>query len=666
VCGLHFLGVFLNEILNFSLFAGIFGAICAVVLAVKVYYENRGSERMREVARAVRQGVVAFSKVEYSAIIFLTIILSIVIYFALGFSTAFSFIIGAIASAVAGLAGMLVAARANVRTAEASKTSFEKALNIAFLGGSVTGLIVSSLGLIGIIMLLYLFNVEPSRIIGFGFGASLVSLFIRVGGGIYTKAADVGADLVGKVEAGIPEDDPRNPAVIADNVGDNVGDCAGMAADMFESYVVTIIAAMLLAPKILEGSDSNLILFPVLIASLGLISSIIGIFFTKDKKDAMNAFYKGVGATNIVFILLLFSAVTLLSIPIQYFFSCIIGIVAALLLGLITDYYTSPKHKPVQHIAKMSQTGATTNILSGLTVGMESTLVPVLVVALGIVFAFGFGGLFGIGLATTAMLATIGIFLSIDAYGPIVDNAGGIVVMAKLGEEARKTTDKLDSAGNITKATTKGIAIGAAALSAVAIFAAYDGVLIDSGIKVLMALDSPNVVFGLVIGAVLPFVFSSFCLGAVTSAAFEMVEEVRRQLKDGEVLKGRRKPDYARCVEISTKASLRGLVRPALLALASPLIIGFLFGPEALGGLILGVTATGFVLALMMANTGAAWDNAKKYIEEGNYGGKGTETHSAAVIGDTIGDPYKDTAGPSINALIKVIGTLSLLIARLL
>lgn len=654
----------MNYYLAFSFGASLIALLVAFLLAYIVIRKEQGTEKMVELAHAIEEGAFAYSKRQYTIIAIFAIILAAVLYLSLpnGGTIAFGFLLGAFFSALAGFIGMLVAVKANVRTANAARESFSNALTTAFQGGAVTGMAVVGLGLLGVSLIYYITG-EPKLIAGFGFGASLISLFVRVGGGIYTKAADVGADLVGKIETGIPEDDPRNPAVIADNVGDNVGDCAGMGADIFESYAVTLIAAMILGFSIYHGNTSYVIL-PLLICSAGILSAILGLLAVRTKKEnPMDAINKGTVATTLLSIILSFAVIKALGLGINLFVAVSCGVIINLLLGLITEYFTSYTHRPVQEIARASQTGATTNIITGLTVGLESTILPVLVICVAIAVSYLSAGIYGIALAATGMLSTIGMTLAIDAYGPIADNAGGIISMSKIKGDARKITDRLDSAGNITKATTKGIAIGSAALSALAIFVAYREEINLMGASITLDISQPSVTIGLLIGGALPFLFCAFCMQAVGNAASDMVNEVRRQFREAGILEGKGEPDYERCVAISTAAAQRELVRPALLAVLSPTVVGYLLGPAALGGMLAGSITTGFLLALMMTNTGAAWDNAKKYIEDGNYGGKGTETHAAAVVGDTIGDPYKDTAGPSINALIKVISMVALLFA---
>jgi K(+)-stimulated pyrophosphate-energized sodium pump len=603
---------------------------------------------------------------QYLTLAVIVVLLFAVIWVWLNQQMALAFLVGVISSALAGYIGMQVSVRANVRVAEAAKKGLKPALDLSFKGGAVTGMALAGLGLIGVGGL-YLYFGSLVPLIGYGFGASLISLFARVGGGIYTKAADVGADLVGKVEKGIPEDDPRNPAVIADNVGDNVGDCAGMAADVFESFVVTVIAAMLIG---LTMTDTLMVNIPLGIASLGVLSSIIGSFFVRiigRGTKIMPAFYQGILVSALLMIILSYVYLTNivgLTVPaMTLFVPVILGAIVTLLLFVISEYYTGTDFGPVKSVAKAATTGAGTNLISGLAVGMESTLLPTLVILSAIVLSYMVGGLYGVGLAAAAMLSLSAIVIAIDAYGPITDNAGGIAEMSHLPENVRKVTDALDAVGNTTKATTKGYAIGGAALGALALFVAYAE---EANLTSINLLDT-SVVVGLFVGALLPFVFSSLLVLAVGRAAFQIVEEVRRQFKEIKgLMAGTGRADYAKCVDIATATALKELALPGILAVATPLLVGYLFGAAALGGLLAGVIASGLMLALTMTTAGAAWDNAKKYIEQGHHGGKGGDTHKAAVVGDTVGDPLKDTAGPALNALIKVVNTVSLVFAGLI
>lgn len=638
----------------FPAFIGFVTLLFAAFLVKWILSRPSGNKKMADIAAAIQEGAGAYLSKQYTTLAPFVVILAIVIGYFLNLELAVSFLAGVIASALAGYIGMMVSVRANVRTAQAADKGLQNALEVAFKGGEVTGLALVGLGLLGISGLLMVFD-DINVLIGFGFGASLISLFARVGGGIFTKAADVGADLVGKIEKGIPEDDPRNPAVIADNVGDNVGDCAGMAADLFESYVVTLIAAMILG----VGLGTYFVYLPLTLAGVAAVATIIGAYFVKvgRSKNIMNALYKGFFATCILalagFTLLLNNNLPLLG-------AATVGVVASALIVMVTDYYTSRDGAPVKEVAKAATTGAGTNVISGLAVGMQSTAPIMAIIVLSILFSFMFAGLYGIALAAVAMLSLTGIIISLDAYGPITDNAGGIAEMSGLPSKVRSITDALDAVGNTTKATTKGFAVGGAALGALALFAAFAEATKLTTINLL----HPGVVIGLFIGALLPFVFASFLMKAVSKAAHQIVEEVRRQFKEIKgIMAGKAKPDYARCVSISTGAALNELMVPGLIAVLSPLVVGYVFGAAALGGLLAGSIASGFLLAVFMSNAGAAWDNAKKYVEVGNYGGKGSDTHKAAVVGDTVGDPFKDTAGPALNSLIKVLNTVALLFA---
>jgi len=647
--------------------AGILALLYAAFLAYRVVSAPAGSDKMKEIAKAIEEGANAFLFRQYKTLAPIVIVLAALIAFGLpaplGAQTAIAFLAGVLSSALAGYVGMQVSVRANVRVAEAAKQGMMPALGMAFNGGAVTGMALAGLGLIGVGGL-YMYFGSLAPLIGYGFGASLISLFARVGGGIYTKAADVGADLVGKVEKGIPEDDPRNPAVIADNVGDNVGDCAGMAADVFESLVVTVIAGMLIG--LTFTATGPLVKLPLAIAAIGIASSVFGSLFVGMGKGSkiMPRFYQGLLVSAILTLIISYAYLTSiegLAIPAMSLFgSVIMGVVVTLAMFMITEYYTATEYGPVRDTAKAASTGAGTNIITGLAIGMQSTVLPSIVILVAIIISFKLAGLYGVGLAAAAMLSLSAIVIAIDAYGPITDNAGGIAEMSGLPEKVRKVTDELDAVGNTTKATTKGYAIGGAALGALALFVAYAE---EAKLADVNLLSTP-VVVGLFIGALLPFIFSSLLMTAVGRAAFQIVEEVRRQFREIKgLMEGKGRPDYAKCVDIAAATALRELALPGAIAVLTPLFVGLVFGAAALGGLLAGVIASGLMLALTMCTAGAAWDNAKKYIEQGNLGGKGSDTHKAAVVGDTVGDPLKDTAGPALNALIKVVNTVSLVFA---
>lgn len=650
----------MDKILYIAPVIGAIALIFALMKAMFVKKQDSGNERMKEIAGYIQEGALAFLKREYRYLAIFIIVLFAVLAIFINIQTAICFFVGAIFSILAGYFGMKVATNANVRTTNAAmKSGMGNALKVAFSGGTVMGMCVVGLGILGVSVMWIIFR-DAEILTGFGLGASSIALFARVGGGIYTKAADVGADLVGKVEAGIPEDDPRNPAVIADNVGDNVGDVAGMGADLFESYVGAIISAITLG---LVAYKLNGVLFSLGLTSIGIISSILGTLLVRGDKNPQKSLNMATWGSSLITIAASYFLSTKLLESINPFLAIVAGVVVGLVIAKITEYYTSSDCKPVQKIAHESQTGSSTNIIAGLSVGMMSTAIPMIVIAVGILLSYYAAGLFGIALAAVGMLSTAATTIAVDAYGPIADNAGGIAEMCGLPENVRNITDKLDSVGNTTAAVGKGFAIGSAALTALALFASYTHVAKLDKIDV----TNPLTIVGLFVGGMLPFLFSSLTMDAVGNAANQMIEEVRRQFREiSGIMEGKAKPNYGTCVDISTKAALKEMVVPGLLAVVSPLLIGFILGPEALGGLLAGSLVTGVLMAIFMSNAGGAWDNAKKHIESGVHGGKGSESHKAAVTGDTVGDPFKDTSGPSLNILIKLMTIVALVFAQVI